>query len=82
MGLTKNLARLHLKKKLVEFGRVWKKLAEFGRVRQNLAGGKEKKKKEEKEEEKTPCKCESIGHQPLGAAAQKGEDQRNTFPHV
>ena len=40
------------------------------------AGGrgstKEEKKKKEKEEEKIPHMCESMGHRPLGAAAQKG----------
>ena len=33
-------------------------------------GGTEKE--EEEKEEKIPHMCESIGHRPLGAAAQKG----------
>ena len=42
-------------------------------------GGRWKEKEEEKEEEeeKIPHMCESIGHRPLGAAAQNADQPTN-----
>ena len=54
MGLMKNLARLLLKKKLLEFGRICKKLAEFGRVWPNLAGGRRRGRRRRRKRRKFP----------------------------